>query len=478
MKTRIIFIIFFVPFFLSAQSDRIEKLESEVSGTSGKVYVQNMLTLIDAYLDEGFPDLATKAVVATINQSKKIGDNALLAKAYNREAKCFKLQGDYSKAQKRIRKSQKLLSKIDDRPLQFDNAYTLLQLAMLRQKSKEIKTAENQIAILKNKLKLSSLDIQELKRIRIYNIIFPEAVEMEKISEENENLSGKVENINEKSEVLEKKKTELNSIVAAKEQEIIKMSESQAKAILLVEQQKRVLDSLNFQSEIDSLVLAISEKELSNAENALKEQEMATAYKQSQRNLSLVIAGSGFLIAIGMFLRFLGLKNHSKVLEEKNKMIEAEKERSEELLLNILPKAIARELKEDGHAKAKHYSNVTVLFADFKNFSQIAKKMSPEDLIDELDFCFKEFDRITSRLNLEKIKTIGDCYMCAGGLPLPNSDHPKRVIQAALEMQAFLEGLKIEKIKRGEEYFEARIGIHSGPIIAGVVGLKKFAYDI
>lgn len=487
MRTHTLLLLTFILFsnLINAQSDKIQQLKSEVLGTTGKVYIEKMLNLADGYLEENSTDLALKAIKVSIEKAEESNDNNLLALGLNRQAKAYIQEGNFSKAKKRLDKSQKLLTKLDQRALQFDNAYTLLQVAQLRKKNKDIISAENQIAILKDKLDLSPSDIQKLKNLGIYESIFPEAIVMETVKEKNEELSKAVENLEEvteelteKSEDLVDKQIQLKNIVQQKQVEIIKMTESQAKSELLLEKQKRMVDSLDFKSEIDSLVLAISEKELQQAEINLQEQEAVTALQESQRNFSFALAGIGVLIAIGMFLRFLGMKNHAKVLEEKNKIIKEEKERSEELLLNILPKAIAKELKEEGQAKARHYDKVTVLFADFKNFSEISKQMSPEMLIDELDYCFKNFDFITSNLRLEKIKTIGDCYMCAGGLPSPNDDHPTRVIQAALEMQNFLEELKQEKISKGVPYFEARIGIHTGPIIAGVVGLKKFAYDI
>ena len=119
-----------------------------------------------------------------------------------------------------------------------------------------------------------------------------------------------------------------------------------------------------------------------------------------------------------------------------------------------------------------------MLFADFKNFTSIAEKLTPEELVSELDLCFRGFDKIMGKYGMEKIKTIGDAYMCAGGLPDPYQSNPTKVIQAAFEMQNFLEVLKEQRMREGRPFFEARIGIHTGPIIAGVVGEKKFAYDI
>lgn len=165
------------------------------------------------------------------------------------------------------------------------------------------------------------------------------------------------------------------------------------------------------------------------------------------------------------------------VMRQRNK-IAKEKQRSEELLLNILPEEVAEELKAKGSADAKQFDEITVMFTDFKGFTQIAEKMSPAELVAEIDICFKAFDAIITRNGLEKIKTIGDSYMCAGGLPVPGSDHANKVVRAALEIQQFMQQHQQDRQSAGKPRFEARIGIHTGPVVAGIVGVKKFAYDI
>ena len=158
--------------------------------------------------------------------------------------------------------------------------------------------------------------------------------------------------------------------------------------------------------------------------------------------------------------------------------ISKEKKRSDELLLNILPAETAEELKETGTAKAKSFDLVSVLFTDFKNFTQASEKLTPEELVAEINNCYSEFDRIIGRYGIEKIKTIGDSYMCAAGLPATNLTHPQDIVSAALDMAAFIEKNKQERIAKSQPYFELRLGVHSGPVVAGIVGIKKFAYDI
>ncbi len=154
------------------------------------------------------------------------------------------------------------------------------------------------------------------------------------------------------------------------------------------------------------------------------------------------------------------------------------KKRSDELLLNILPYETAQELKQKGRAETKNFENVTVLFTDFKGFTTISETLTPKELITEIDTCFKGIDRIMDKFGIEKIKTIGDAYMAAGGLPKENTTHPIDVVMAAEEIVVFMAELKQERIEKNLPYFDIRIGIHSGPVIAGIVGIKKFSYDI
>lgn len=167
-----------------------------------------------------------------------------------------------------------------------------------------------------------------------------------------------------------------------------------------------------------------------------------------------------------------------KEVQISRNIAEEERRKNENLLLNILPADIAKELKEKGATEPVLYENVSVMFTDFKGFTQIAEILTPQELIRDLDACFVQFDKITERYNLEKLKTIGDSYMCAGGIPNQNKTHAIDSVLAALEIQSFMNLMKQIKAEQGLPYWELRLGIHSGPLVAGVIGEKKFAYDV
>ncbi len=172
------------------------------------------------------------------------------------------------------------------------------------------------------------------------------------------------------------------------------------------------------------------------------------------------------------------VNERTTALVEKNNELAVEKKKSDDLLLNILPAETAEELKNYGKTTARSYSTVTVLFVDIRNFSHIAETLSPEELVSELDLCFKAFDSITMKYGLEKIKTIGDAYMAAGGIPESTSETAPKVIKAAIAMRDFTLEMREQRKSTGGTFFEVRAGIHTGPIVAGVVGTKKFQFDI
>ena len=215
-----------------------------------------------------------------------------------------------------------------------------------------------------------------------------------------------------------------------------------------------------FQSEFER------KQDSARAEQAKIDAVNATELRNQKRIRNFIFGG---FVVVAFFLIL--------VFRQRNK-IAKEKQRSEELLLNILPEDVAEELKNTGEAKVKSFEMVTVLFTDFKGFTQISEMMTPEQLVSEIDYCFRGFDNIISKYGIEKIKTIGDSYMAAGGVPKSNTTNPEDVVNAAIEIRDFVLNHKKEREAKGEIPFEVRIGVNTGPVVAGIVGVKKFAYDI
>lgn len=217
----------------------------------------------------------------------------------------------------------------------------------------------------------------------------------------------------------------------------------------------------------------ITALELENANAKLEK----IAYQRNQN--SLLIGILVLLISAGLFAsRFITIRRNRNLLAQKNQEIEIERQRSEDLLLNILPSEIAEELKSNGKAEAQDYDMVSILFTDFKQFTKISQTLSAQDLVEEINVCFKAFDIICEKYLIEKIKTIGDAYMAAGGLLGMEKDSVKNTILAGLEMQSFIKARIGENKKLNKPAFEMRVGIHTGSVVAGIVGIKKFQYDL
>jgi adenylate cyclase len=221
---------------------------------------------------------------------------------------------------------------------------------------------------------------------------------------------------------------------------------------------------------------------LMSEENKKQFAEMNTKYETEKKDNQITVLNkdsekqkiirNSFIGGFAFVLVFAGI-----FFTQRNK-IKKGKQRSDELLLNILPSETAEELKVTGAARAKSYDMVTVMFTDFKNFSKVSERMSADELVREIHHCYSEFDHIIHKHGIEKIKTIGDSYMCAGGLPVSNNTNPADTVAAALDIQKFMLRFNEDNAKHRRPAFEIRIGIHTGPVVAGIVGIKKFAYDI
>ncbi len=357
----------------------------------------------------------------------------------------------------------------------------LKQQALLQQQYL-LERAEKEIKILISNQEIQTLNLNQLSLEKDKLELSESALRLEGEKRESELVLLKQEQeIREAS--LKNKELE-----ALKTQQTLLLTTQQ----LSSEKQDREIAELNRKEAEQSLALAnktaeekerLKEIDLLNKDKQLltRKQEIAQLEIDKQSAFKQLAYGFGVLGTVILGLIFAGLlfaRRSNKNLEQKNLEIEKERSKSDALLLNILPTETANELKEVGIATPKKYELVSVLFTDFSGFTAITKNMSPEQLIKELNECFIAFDEIAEQFGLEKIKTIGDAYMCAGGLPVANKTNPIDVVKAAKEMSNFMNRRLSFKQAKKENYWNMRIGIHSGEVIAGVVGKKKFAYDI
>ncbi len=451
---------------LLGQSDKIKALKTSLVRMSGEEYSRNALALSELYFAEGFYKNSAEWAEKAYAAAKDAKLDSYMARALNRQGKALILlpsSRNYhkSKAFDCFEESNKL--KVDS-TLKMDNLLNMQGLAVLLKKERDLREIRREIAVLRGEEPTQPQEEFRGSRRKIIE----KAQEMQN---KNLALSETLTSLSQEKEKLHLEQQHLQQLIKLKEGDIQNMSAEQARQELRLSMQERILDSMAFAGILDSLQIAQQQSDLDRAEAEIQ-------LHHSQRNFLLVLVGLGLVLSAGLVYRYYTLRRHNAVLSEKNRIIEEERKRSEELLLNILPVAVANELKEKGAAEAKHYSEATVLFADFKGFSSISKLLPPEKLVTDLNYAFTNFDRIITAYGLEKIKTIGDAYMCAGGLPGKDSAHPVNVVKAALDIQQFLRAWNVEKKQLGEPAFEARIGIHTGPLVAGVVGYKKFAYDI
>lgn len=357
------------------------------------------------------------------------------------------------------------------------------------------------------------------------------------LKKKDDELKAKEDAIKEKDKTISSKETELEGKASAlKKNEYQRYLLSQQKRLLSLEKDSLSthtdtltrslrIKELKEQALMDSIMLQdLEKKELALvAANHKAEQEKLQAENTQKKLIIDFVIGGAIVIILSMVLiirSYLAQKKANKLLAEQktalaeknteitkqkedltemneeikqrneevrvqmelietqNQTITQEQQISDALLLNILPEKIADELKERGKAKIRHHDLVSVLFTDFKGFTKLAEILPPEELVRELEHCFTMFDEIMEKHNLEKIKTIGDAYMAVGGLPEPNTTNFVDTVLAALEIQRSMDQLKMEKEARGELFWETRLGINTGKLIAGVIGKKKFAYDV
>ncbi|NUM30832.1 MAG: hypothetical protein HUU47_00725 [Bacteroidetes bacterium] len=365
---------------------------------------------------------------------------------------------DCKKAEKIALKAAKIAEHLD---------YKTGMARSYEQLTKIYEILDYQLKYLKFKSKAAMIDRgEELKK------------QEDAIRKQNEDINRQKAEIEKQKKDAEKIKQEIDALAKDNNTNKSVIAQKQAE---LSEKEKSLNETTGKLNVMTEEAVRLAEK------NKILEQETIIRkleVEKEKTNKMILISVLGFFLILSVILFWLysSKKSFVRQLAKKNEIILAEKKRSDDLLLNILPVETANELKENGKAVARDYEMVTVLFTDFKDFTIISESLTPKNLVDEIDMCYCAFDTILEKYGIEKIKTIGDAYLCADGIAnesekVLNHD-PSKTIEAAFEIVDFMQEMYKKRETEGKPFFKIRIGIHSGPLVAGVVGRKKFAYDI
>ncbi len=447
----------------------LENLQKADKGLDDKSYVQHLIATI--YLKNKDIYNALKYNELAISSAKKSKNMQAECDAYDAASHIYQQLFEYDKALDFYKKHLSLKD-------------SLLREDRLRQQNKEslhslLDRTENET--------IQSLSEEELRQLALA-----------KLQADNERF--KLEAANERLDADRKEKElallrreqeikEANLRTAQLESERNRQALRLATQQLLAEKQGREIAELAQQNELDSLravrYAAEQQQQIVLLENQKQLDNMKIEKQESFRKTAIGIGLLGALLMALIAGSWLYGRRLNRRLAAQNQQIEAQKAeidaertRAEGLLLNILPHEVAHELKTQGSATPRHYDSVTVLFTDFVGFTKISSGLPPGEIVQELNEFFLEFDEICERNNLEKIKTIGDSYMCAGGLPAENKNHPIDAVKAARAMLQVVERHNKVNASANSPTWKIRIGIHTGEVVAGVVGSKKFAYDI
>jgi adenylate cyclase len=357
---------------------------------------------------------------------KALGDAANASVAYNSIGKLYANKGEYGKA---LTYHQQALSIAEKKNSPRHIEQTLRDLANLYAKQKDHRTA---------------LNYYEKARVI--------AAELKAVSDLQDIYSGMAASYSNTNDYKN----------AFKYQELLgKINDT----LYTIEKDKK-LNALQFEFDLEKkqneINLLTKDKDL---------QIVQTKKAKFAKNAFMIGLVLTFIIAVLIYKSYRDkVKTHILVDRQKNEI--------EHLLLNVLPKEVAKELQLTGRATPRHYKSVAVMFTDFRGFTLLTDHMSPGELVAELDACFNAFDEIIAKHNLEKIKTIGDSYMCASGIPVEDEMYVLKIVRAGLEIQQYITSNNEKRLEKGLEPWYLRIGIHVGPVVAGVVGKMKYAYDI
>jgi len=481
-----------------------EKALSIAKATSNMTFQSGILNnLGNAYDKMGDKKIALTHKLQALALSEHAGDKKNTCSSLLNIGNLYKDIGDWTRANEFYEKALPLAENIKDEEVigstllglgevQLKNknssiakAYTNRALDMAKQKGLSILEAnswDNLSKIFEKEGQLDSAYFAYRQFISVKQKVDNAEVQKQITRTALQFEFSKTEDSLKQQQLLTDAKLQQSILQAQKQEQEIKLQQN---AIQLAVKEKQVQRLLFLKTEADlevaqgqnkikeeQLIAAENEKKLQTAQVNLQKTRLDLQQQelQSQKNQRIYyISGLGLLamLSFSFYRNFVGQK-------KSNRIIEAEKRKSDNLLLNILPQEVADELKEKGETAARSYQAVTVLFTDFVDFTKVAEKLTPEQLVQELHECFRAFDEIAEGHGMEKIKTIGDAYMAAAGLPVDDPRHAEKAALTALGIRDFI----LERQKSKPDTFRIRIGLHSGPVVAGIVGAKKFAYDI
>jgi class 3 adenylate cyclase/Tfp pilus assembly protein PilF len=481
------------------------KIEEEMRNPKGIATSLNNIGII--YNDLGNYPKALDYYTRSLKIKEKIGDQKGVAASLNNIGIIYNDQGDYAKALEYHTRSLKIKEQIGD---QMGMAPSLHNIGIAYERQDDYTMALdyfNQSLKIKEQFGDQKGIAESLKSIgeiymiqNNYSTALGYYMRSLKISEEILDKRGTAITLNNIGEISNKLGDHLQALnwcnialETSKEINILKEQKNACQCLFnAYKALGNSLRALEFHEEIARLEDSLRSKETTEKLQQMEfsKQILADSLKQEEEKLKVQLAHDKevrhkkrtrniyFLSAVLFLIFAVGFYRRIRFVKMSKLLIEKEKNRSDRLLLNILPSEIAEELKEKGKAKARVFDKVTVLFTDFKGFTKISEKLSAEELVDEINSCFEPFDAICKKYGIEKIKTIGDSYMAAGGLPVPSGGSVKKTVLAGIEMMEFIIKRKKEREEAGALCFEMRLGIHTGPVVAGIVGVSKFQYDI
>ncbi|MEO8764658.1 MAG: adenylate/guanylate cyclase domain-containing protein [Ginsengibacter sp.] len=411
------------------------------------------------FTQKKYPE-ALKSFNAALKMAEQIGDRFSTNHPYNNIGGVYFEEGKYAEALKNYETAYKIRLEMGDK---FEIANSLLNIAATNVHLNNYKLAEEKYL---ESFRISSEIGHKTGIASFYNETGRLYITLKKYSESKSNL--------EKGLALNKEIGNADGIKEAY-RSFAELDSATGNYKGALENYKNYIfykDSLINKENSDQLVEQQMQYDFDKKEavgKAEQEKKDALALKELQKQK---LVRNGFVGGFTVVLLFAGV-----FFTQRNK-IKKGKKRSDELLLNILPAEVAEELKTTGATTAKDFSEVTVLFTDFKNFTMMSEQLTAQELVNEINYCYSAFDKIITKQGIEKIKTIGDSYMCAGGLPVANMTNAVDTVRAAIEIRDFMLNEKEKRETEGKPVFEIRIGCNTGPVVAGIVGIKKFAYDI